>query len=133
MVQSLWYQVGVVLRYPPCLCLDKSKNLMSFAVLMNLFYASRNNTPRSARSYHSRTSRSPMKKVKQAFPLVLLHVTLLPIPVSYSPAIMQKVLPHHILENWKLLQEKFTKTVLGARNPHTPPTGRIRIARRTPS
>lgn len=61
-----------------------------------------------------------MKKLKREFPLVLLHVTLLPIPVSYSPAIMQKVLPHHILENWKLLQEKVTDTVLerGILIPH---------------
>ena len=61
-----------------------------------------------------------MKKVKQGFPLVSLHVTLLPIPVSYSPAIMQKVLPHQILENWKLIQEKVTNTVLerGILIPH---------------
>lgn len=81
---------------------------------------SRNGTPRSVRSYHSTTSKSPVKKAKREFPLVLLHVTLLPIPVSYSPVIMQKVLPHHILENWKLLQEKVTDTVLerGILIPH---------------
>lgn len=81
---------------------------------------SRNDTPRSARSYHSTTSKSPTKKANRGFPLVLLHVTLLPIPVSYSPAIMQKVLPYHILENWKILQEKVTDTVLqrGILIPH---------------
>ena len=99
---------------PPYLSSPKSQQRYRFTT------PSRNDTPRSVRSYHSTTLRSPIKKVKQEFPLVLLHVTLLPIPISYSPAIMQKVLPHHILENWKLLQEKVTDTVLerGILIPH---------------
>lgn len=99
---------------PPYLSSPKSQQRYRFTT------PSRNGTPRSARSYHSTTSKSPVKKAKRDFPLVLLHVTLLPIPVSYSPAIMQKVLPHHILENWKLLQEKVTDTVLerGILIPH---------------
>lgn len=99
---------------PPYLSSPKSQQRYRFTT------PSRNDTPRSVRSYRSTTSRSPMKKVKREFPLVLLHVTLLPIPVSYSPAIMQKVLPSHILENWKLLQEKVTDTVLerGILIPH---------------
>lgn len=99
---------------PPYLSSPKSQQRYRFNT------PSRNDTPRSVRSYRSTTSRSPTKKVKREFPLVLLHVTLLPIPVSYSPAIMQKVLPSHILENWKLLQEKVTDTVLerGILIPH---------------
>lgn len=99
---------------PPYLSSPKSQQRYRFTT------PSRNGTPRSARSFHSTTSKSPVKKAKREFPLVLLHVTLLPIPVSYSPAIMQKVLPHHILENWKLLQEKVTDTVLerGILIPH---------------
>lgn len=75
-----------------------------------------NGTPRSTRSHHSAmrspSKTSPTKKAKREYPLVLLHVTLLPIPVTYSPAVMQGVLPGYILENWKLLQEKATDTVL---------------------
>lgn len=99
---------------PPYLSSPKSQQRYRFTT------PSRNGTPRSIRSYHSTTSKSPVKKAKREFPLVLLHVTLLPIPVSYSPVIMQKVLPHHILENWKLLQEKVTDTVLerGVLIPH---------------
>lgn len=81
-------------------------------------------TPRSARSHRSAISSpfklSPTKKVKKEYPLVLLHVTLLPIPLSYSPEILEAVLPPSILTNWKLLQEKATDTVLerGILIPH---------------
>lgn len=85
---------------------------------------SRNGTPQSTRSHHSAMrsplKMSPTKKAKREYPLVLLHVTLLPIPVTYSPAVMQSVLPGYILENWKMLQEKATDTVLdrGILIPH---------------
>ena len=84
---------------------------------------SRNGTPQSTR-LHQSAMRSPSKmspkKAKREYPLVLLHITLLPIPVLYSPAAMQSVLPGYILENWKLLQEKATDTVLerGILIPH---------------
>lgn len=90
----------------------------------NFTSPSRNSTPRSVRSHHSAmrspSKISPTKKAKKEYPLVLLHVTLLPIPVPYSPAVMQSVLPGYILENWKLLQEKATDTVLerGILIPH---------------
>ena len=67
------------------------------------------------------TSRlSPTKKVKKEYPLVLLHVTLLPLALSYSTEVLESVLPGYILENWKLLQEKATDTVLerGVLIPH---------------
>lgn len=58
--------------------------------------------------------------VKKEYPLVLLHVTLLPIPTPYTRTVMERVLPPHVLENWKLLREKITPTVLerGILIPH---------------
>ena len=85
---------------------------------------SRNGTPRSVRSHHSgmrsASTLSPTKKMKKEYPLVLLHVTLLPIALSYSTEVLESVLPGYILENWKLLQEKATNTVLerGILIPH---------------
>lgn len=90
----------------------------------NLITPSRNGTPRSMRSSHSamrsQSRVSPTKKLKKEYPLVLLHVTLLPIPIPYSTAVMESVLPHYILENWKLLRQKATQTVLdrGILIPH---------------
>lgn len=103
---------------PSCLTSSQSQQLYS------LKSASRNGTPRSMRSQHSvmrsPSKISPTKKVKKEYPLVLLHVTLLPIPVIYPAEIMESVLPTYILENWKLLQEKATDTVLarGILIPH---------------
>ncbi|KAI4176586.1 MAG: hypothetical protein LQ343_000877 [Gyalolechia ehrenbergii] len=65
---------------------------------------------------------SPIKKssLKKEYPLVLLHVTLLPIPRVYSTELMEQVLPNYILENWKILREKATDTVIerGILIPH---------------
>ena len=89
-----------------------------------LYTPSRQCTPRSARSHRSVLSSpsklSPSKKMRKEFPLILLHVTLLPIPLVYSQEIMESVLPPSMLENWKLLQEKATDTVLdrGILIPH---------------
>ncbi|MCJ1364367.1 hypothetical protein MMC16_003477 [Acarospora aff. strigata] len=86
--------------------------------------ACRNSTPRSVRSQYGavRTpSRlSPGKKVKKEYPLVLLHVTILPANIAYSTEVMDDVLPDYVLENWKLLREKVTDTVLerGILIPH---------------
>ncbi|KAL9597234.1 MAG: hypothetical protein Q9219_005277 [cf. Caloplaca sp. 3 TL-2023] len=57
---------------------------------------------------------SPTKKsnLKKEYPLVLLHVTLLPIPQLYSAEVMERVLPNQILESWKILREKATDTVV---------------------
>ena len=87
---------------------------------------SRQGTPRSIRSARNTISMSspsklsPTKKLKKEYPLVLLHLTLLPIPLTYSQQTMESVLPPSILENWKLLLEKATPTVLerGILIPH---------------
>lgn len=89
-----------------------------------LYTTSQHGTPRSARSHRSAmnspSKHSPTKKVKKEYPLVLLHVTLLPMPLSYPPEILETVLPPSILANWKLIQEKVTDTVLerGILIPH---------------
>lgn len=89
-----------------------------------LYTPSRQGTPHSSRSNRSAmrspSKLSPTKKVKKEYPLVLLHVTLLPMPLSYSPELLDTVLPPSILANWKLLQEKATDTVLerGILIPH---------------
>ncbi|KAL8896517.1 MAG: hypothetical protein Q9192_003051 [Flavoplaca navasiana] len=88
---------------------------------------SRNGTPKSVRSCHSGMRMTPSKlsptkraNVKKEYPLVLLHVTLLPIPKIYSATVMDQVLPSYLLENWKILHEKATDTVLerGILIPH---------------
>ena len=85
---------------------------------------SRTTTPRSSHSHHStsRSLRSPTRKptVQKEYPLVLLHVTLLPIPTPYSPEVMYSLLPPSTISNWKLLREKVSHTVLerGILIPH---------------
>ena len=85
---------------------------------------SRNSTPRSTRSYRSAvrspSKLSPTKKVKKEHPLVLLHVTILPIIIPWSQQTLESVLPGYSIENWKLLREKVTTTVLerGILIPH---------------
>ncbi|KAL9045634.1 MAG: hypothetical protein Q9214_001351 [Letrouitia sp. 1 TL-2023] len=80
-------------------------------------------TPRSVRSHHSAmhspTKKPPNKKVRKEYPLVLLHVTLLPI-ISYPEEALRQVLPDYIIENWKILRERATETVLerGILIPH---------------
>ena len=86
--------------------------------------SSRNHTPRSVRSHHSLmrspSKLGPSKKIKKEYPLVLLHVTMLPIVPQYSQELMESVLPGYIMENWKLLGERVTDTVLerGILIPH---------------
>ena len=86
---------------------------------------SRDGTPRSTHSLHSpRTSSrlSPTKqpKVKKEYPLILLHVTLLPLHLPYSDTLLETVLPSSTLTNLHLLREKLTPTVLsrGLLIPH---------------
>ncbi|MCJ1385374.1 hypothetical protein MMC17_008496 [Xylographa soralifera] len=73
----------------------------------------RNSTPRSSRSVRSpsRMSVARKEKVRKEHPLVLLHVTVLPVGLPYSREVMETVLPAEVLEGWKLLGEKITATV----------------------
>ncbi|MCJ1436666.1 hypothetical protein MMC27_006047 [Xylographa pallens] len=73
----------------------------------------RNSTPQSNRSLRSpsRMSVARKEKVRKEHPLVLLHVTVLPVGLPYSHEVIESVLPAHVLEAWKLLEEKITTTV----------------------
>ncbi|KAH0555862.1 hypothetical protein GP486_006191, partial [Trichoglossum hirsutum] len=77
---------------------------------------SRNGTPRSIRSESVKKKAGPKKE----YPLILLHVTLLPITFPYSLELMMSVLPPYIIENYNLLKDKATETVLerGILVPH---------------
>ncbi|KAL8996943.1 MAG: hypothetical protein Q9169_003649 [Polycauliona sp. 2 TL-2023] len=106
---------------PPCIPSSQSRHQSGFPT------PSRNGTPKSIRSRNSGIRMSPSKmsptkraNVKKEYPLVLLHVTLLPIPELCSAVVMDQVLPDYLLENWKVLREKATDTVLerGILIPH---------------
>ena len=75
-------------------------------------------SPRSAINTPSRLS--PDKKMRKEYPLILLHVTLLPLPTFYSSDVLESTLPPTTLANWKLLQEKIAQNVLdrGVLIPH---------------
>ncbi|KAI9653666.1 MAG: hypothetical protein M1829_001153 [Trizodia sp. TS-e1964] len=79
--------------------------------------SSRNGTPLSVQS--PKPTRLSAGKKKE-YPLVLLHVTILPLDFPYSAEIMNSVVPGYVVENWNLLREKITDTVLsrGILLPH---------------
>jgi hypothetical protein len=54
------------------------------------------------------------------FPLILLHITALPVKVTWSYQSMRETLPQHVLENLQLLKFKLSDTVLkrGILIPH---------------
>ena len=84
---------------------------------------SRRETPRSTKSLHmtgNPTKMSPGKTMMKEYPLVLLHVTLLPLPSRYSSELLKAALPPTIAANWKVLEEKIAQTVLerGLLIPH---------------
>ncbi|PVH92904.1 hypothetical protein DM02DRAFT_482114, partial [Periconia macrospinosa] len=57
----------------------------------------------------------------QQLPLVLLHVTILPMQMPYSHEIMQRVMPEWLVENYKILEEKLQDIILMRRGlliPH---------------
>lgn len=81
---------------------------------------SRSGTPTS----HSSKNRTPTRfKAKKENPLVLLHVTVLPLQWPYSHLLLSPELPSsldNLKDNWGLLQEKLGDTVLerGVLLPH---------------
>ena len=66
-------------------------------------------------SHTSPTKRTPTRfKTKKEYPLVLLHVTVLPLHWNYS-RLMSSEVPdslQHVRDSWRLLQEKLGDTVL---------------------
>lgn len=93
-------------------------------------FRSRTGTPRSARSGNARGSPRPRKRISETteapeeeqkhYPLVLLHVTLLPVNLPWSTESMQELLPANVLENLQLIRSKVSETVLnrGILIPH---------------
>lgn len=83
---------------------------------------SRIGTPNS--HYSSPSKKTPTRfKVKKEYPLVLLHVTVLPLSWNHSHLMFSPDLPptlHSVKDNWRLLQEKLGDTVLerGILLPH---------------
>ena len=66
---------------------------------------SRQSTPRS----QQRVTKKVV--VEREHPLVLLHVTLLPIVLPYPMEMMQTVLPGYIIENYNLLKDRVNETM----------------------
>ena len=89
---------------------------------------SRTGTPRSVRSVNRRGSPKSKKDGSkedddvepQHYPLVLLHVSLLPLNAPWSIEGMQDLLPRNVIENLQLLRSKLSDTVLqrGVLIPH---------------
>jgi hypothetical protein len=83
------------------------------SVKRNMPTVSRLGTPTSR---NSPTKRTPTRfKVKKEYPLVLLHVTVLPLHWSYSHVMSSLEIPeclHNVRDSWKLLQNKIGDTVL---------------------
>lgn len=79
---------------------------------------SRTGMPRSAKQ-GPRPRTSEMDEEKD-FPLVLLHVTLLPVELRWSAENMLEVLPPKVIENLQLLRSKVSETILhrGILIPH---------------
>ncbi|SMR46811.1 unnamed protein product [Zymoseptoria tritici ST99CH_1E4] len=78
--------------------------------------SSRTGTPRSAR----KTRQQELEEKKHEFPLVLLHLTLLPISLRWSEASLQRLLPPTTLRDLHLLRSKVSDTILqrGILVPH---------------
>ncbi|KAK5128778.1 hypothetical protein LTR85_000111 [Meristemomyces frigidus] len=93
---------------------------------------SRAGTPQSIRSPHARGSPRQRRKIseetqqeedeaiKRQYPLVLLHVTLLPLTLPWSTEAMQELLPETFRDTLQLLRSKVSDTILqrGLLIPH---------------
>lgn len=84
--------------------------------------AARERSPRPTTAPHP-TSTSPyaQSQSSQNLPLVLLHVTILPMQRPYSHELMLKTMPPWLVQNYKLLDEKLQDVVLMRRGlliPH---------------
>ncbi|OCK84268.1 hypothetical protein K432DRAFT_378761 [Lepidopterella palustris CBS 459.81] len=77
-------------------------------------------TPTPSRQ-HSHQSQHPQQPQQQHYPLVLLHVTLLPLNIAYTATTLAAVLPAWLGQNFRLLEERFQDAVLMQRGlliPH---------------
>ena len=70
---------------------------------------------------HAPPSPRPTPAPQQQYPLVLLHVTILPPTMPYEVEMMKKIAPEWLMENYKMLEEKLKDIVLVQRGlliPH---------------
>ncbi|KAF2194477.1 hypothetical protein K469DRAFT_734353 [Zopfia rhizophila CBS 207.26] len=70
---------------------------------------------------HVQQSPRPTPTPQQHYPLVLLHVTILPLQMPYAHDVMAKAMPDWLLENYKLLEGNLKDIVLMRRGlliPH---------------
>lgn len=94
--------------------------------LMTPSRSGRSETPVSKKSGSRRNSlreqHSPRPTpTPQQAPLVLLHVTILPPQVPFSPDLMVRIMPEWLVENYKVLEEKLQDIILMRRGlliPH---------------
>jgi hypothetical protein len=113
---------------PPLLPTEKPsrERLRGSYKLMTPSKSGRSETPVTRKSGSRRGSirehLSPMPAPSpQQAPLVLLHVTLLPPQVPYSPELMARIMPDWLVENYKLLEKKLQDIFLMRRGvliPH---------------
>lgn len=90
-----------------------------------LHVKSRTGTPRSVKQsprpkpprYHDEDE---VEEEKKEYPLVLLHMTLLPVELRWSAESMLEILPPQVIENLQLLRSKVSETILnrGILVPH---------------
>ena len=75
-------------------------------------------TPRSARSVRIRASPRPRTRERQEEhdrfdqPLVLLHITLLPVSLPWGQHIIEQVIPQEVMQQFHLLREKATSHIM---------------------
>ncbi|TLD27769.1 hypothetical protein E2P81_ATG11057 [Venturia nashicola] len=93
-------------RYRP----DTPSSLRSGSVMRQGYVES---SQRSHRSDRGAPSTYDQQTPQRTGPIVLLHITLLPCSSpEYSAKSMKELAPAYVTENWRLLQEKLTDTVL---------------------
>lgn len=93
-------------RYRP----DTPSSLRSGSVMRQEYMES---SQRSHESDGGTSNAHEQRTPQRTGPIVLLHITLLPCSSpEYSAKSMKELAPAYITENWRLLQEKLTDTVL---------------------
>lgn len=90
-----------------------------------LYPRSRTATPRSARSKGSplprkQTQEEAVEAEKKEYPLVLLHISILPVELRWSAENMREILSPETVENVQLLRSRLSETILqrGILIPH---------------
>ncbi len=119
-VRAMQMDMSPPLSDPPQLYAVSVSSSPRHSVRPRLSNYSRHSTSTTPRSQTKRQQQQISPSKRGELPLVLLHVTLLPIRLPYPLELMTAVLPSYILENYKLLRDKVNETVLdrGILLPH---------------